>query len=113
MIYEVREYVPVAGRLKDVGDLFTSVVVPLFATYEMDVVQAGFTTIGDHCFNEFVYTMRFSDLADMERKWRAFLDDPTWISALAERERTGPLYQTIRRRVVDAAMFDEVLGAPR
>lgn len=110
MIYEVREYVPVAGRLGDVIDLFKSVVVPLFRKHEMKLVHAGFTTLGDNSFNELVYTMRFRDLAELERSWTAFILDPEWTAALAEREKTGPLYQAIRRRVTDAAPFDELLA---
>ncbi|MET7765662.1 NIPSNAP family protein [Streptomyces sp. NPDC005355] len=109
VIYEVREYVPVPGRLGDVVDLFRSVVIPLFRKHRMEITQAGCTTIGDNSFNELVYTMRFSDLAELERKWGAFLADPDWASALATREENGPLYQAIRRRVVDSALFDEVL----
>lgn len=110
MINEVREYTPMPGRLDDVIDLFKTVLIPLFRRHDMEVVQAGFTTIGDNCFNELVYTMRFSDLADMERKWTAFLTDPDWPTALAERERSGPLYQAIRRRVVNSDPFDELLN---
>lgn len=109
MIYEVREYVPVAGRFGDVVDLFTSVVVPLFRKHAMEITQVGYTTIGDNSFNEIVYTMRFSDLAELERKWGTFLADPDWRSALAVREEIGPLYQAIRRRVVDSALFEGVL----
>lgn len=106
MIYEVREYVPVAGRFQDVVDLFTSVVVPLFKKHGMEMTQAGFTTIGDKCFNEIVYTMRFSGLAELERKWGAFLADPDWKAALASREENGPLYHSIRRRVIDSTIFE-------
>jgi len=110
MIYEVREYVPVPGRLGDVVDLFGSVVIPLFDKHEMKMTQVGYTTIGDNSFNELVYTMRFADLAELERKWGAFLADPAWTSALASREENGPLYQVIRRRVVDSSPFEGVLS---
>ncbi|MDK3016843.1 NIPSNAP family protein [Pseudodonghicola flavimaris] len=109
MINEIREYTPMPGRLGDVIDLFGTVLIPLFRRHGMEVVQAGVTTIGDSCFNELVYTMRFSDLAEMERKWAAFLTDPEWPAALAEREKSGPLYQAIRRRVVDTGAFDSLL----
>lgn len=71
----------------------------------MPIVQAGFTTFGDHSFNEIVYTLRFDDLAELERKWAAFLADADWQAALAEREAERPLYQTIRRRVVNGDPF--------
>lgn len=112
MIYEVREYTPMPGRLDDVIDLFKTTVIPLFHRYRMELVQAGYTTIGDSSFNELVYTMRFADLADLERRWAGFLADPDWTSAFSEREKAGPLYQAIRRRVTDSAPFDELLNPP-
>lgn len=108
MIYEVREYVPVAGRLGDVIDLFKSAVVPLFRKHEMELVHVGFTTLGDNSFNELIYTMRFRDLAELEGKWAAFLQDPEWNAAFSEREKAGPLYRAIRRRVTDGGPFDEL-----
>lgn len=106
MIHEVREYTPMPGRLGDVIDLFKSVVIPLFRRHDMDLVHVGMTTIGENSFNELVYTMRFADLAELERKWAAFLADPDWTAALANREKSGPLYQAIRRRTVDSGPFD-------
>lgn len=111
MIYEVREYIPMPGRLNDVIDMFKTVVVPLFRRHSMDIVQAGYTTIGDNSFNELVYTMQFSDLADLELKWKAFLNDPDWAAALTDREKSGPLYQAIRRRTLESSPFDELLKA--
>lgn len=110
MIYEVREYTPMPGRLGDVIDLFKTVVIPLFRRHDMEIVQAGFTTIGDSSFNELVYTMRFEDLADLERKWKAFLADPEWGPAFMDREKTRPLYQAIRRRIADSTPFDDLLS---
>jgi hypothetical protein len=109
LIYEMREYVPMPGRLGDVVDLFHTVVIPLFGKHEMEISQMGCTSIGDNSYNEFVYTMRFSNLAELERKWGAFLADPHWASALASREVSGPLYQSIRRRIIDSTLFDQML----
>ncbi|MFE3998386.1 NIPSNAP family protein [Nocardioides sp. YIM B13467] len=109
MIYEVREYVPTAGRLGDVVDLFKTEVVPLFKKHEMELVHVGFTTLGDNSFNELIYTMRFRDLAELETKWAAFIKDPQWDAAFSKREKSGPLYQAIRRRVTDAGPFEELL----
>jgi hypothetical protein len=112
LIYEMREYVPMPGRLRDVVDLFHTVVIPLFDKHEMVISQMGCTTIGDNSYNEFVYTMRFSDLAELERKWGAFIADPHWEPALASREVDGPLYQSIRRRIIDSTPFDQMLDIP-
>ena len=69
MIYEVREYVPVAGRLEDVMDLFKSAVVPLFRKHEMELVHVGFTTLGDNSFNELIFdATRKPDYAASKRR---------------------------------------------
>ncbi|MDP9888661.1 NIPSNAP family protein [Pseudarthrobacter enclensis] len=109
----MREYVPMPGRLGDVVDLFHTVVIPLFDKHEMEISQMGCTSLGDNSYNEFVYTMRFANLAELERKWGAFLADPQWASALADREASRPLYQTIRRRIIDSSLFDQVLDASK
>lgn len=94
------------GRLPDVIALFHEDVIPLFRKHGMEFSQAGYTILGDNCFNEFVYTMRFADLAELEAKWGAFLVDPAWGSAFAAREAKGPLYRSIRRRIIDTSQFD-------
>ncbi len=109
MINEVREYVPMPGRLGDAMDLLKTTVFPLFRRHNMKVVQAGFTTLGDHSFGEIVYTMRFENLAELEEKWNAFLADPDWAPALAAREKDGPLYKSIKRRVLNADPFEDAL----
>ncbi|NMO94029.1 NIPSNAP family protein [Actinomycetospora sp. TBRC 11914] len=109
MLYEVREYVAVPGRLPALVARFNDHTFRLFARYGMEVVDIGLTTIGDNSFNEIVYTMRFDDLADMERKWAQFTSDPEWVAVFAETEAEGPLIQSMRRRVLDAGAFS---GAP-
>ena len=103
MIYEVREYVAVPGRLGAVVELFTSATVPMLAKHGMELVSAGRTLIGEHSWGELVYTLRFDDLADLEQKWGAMLADPGWIEALTAAEAAGPLFATMRRRVLDGA----------
>ena len=100
------------GRLPDVIAFFHEDVLPLFRKHGMDFSHMGITTLGDNCFSEFVYTMRFADLAELESKWGAFVADPGFGSALAARETTGPLYRSIRRRIIDTSQFDSLTGNP-
>ena len=98
------------GRLDDAIDLLKTAVFPLFRRHDMEVVQAGMTILGDKSFGELIYTMQFADLAELELKWNAFLSDPEWAAALAKVERKGPLYQSIRRRVVSNGPFEDLLS---
>jgi hypothetical protein len=107
MLYEVREYVATPGRLESLITRFNEHAFRLFDKHQMDLVQIGVTSVGDHSFNEVVYTLRFTDVADMEHKWGEFLRDPEWIAAFRASEAEGPLVQSMRRRLVDASSFGE------
>lgn len=109
MIFEVREYVAVPGRLPAIIDLFNNHTAPTFIRYDMELVSAGRTLIGENSFGELVYTLRFADLAELESKWTQMLSDPDWQEAFADAERDGALIQTMRRRVIDD---DPIEAAP-
>jgi NIPSNAP len=98
------------GRLGDIVELFQQVVIPLFRKHGMVCSQIGTTAIGDRCFGELVYVMRFASLSEMDEKWRTFLADSDWQSAISAKETGAPLYQSIRRRVIDSSEFDATLG---
>lgn len=105
LLYELREYVAVPGRLPALIKRFNGVAIPLFAKHGMELVQIGRTSIGENSFNELVYTLRFDDSDDMERKWSAFAQDPEWIAAETASEAQGPLIQTLKRRLLDPGPF--------
>ena len=107
MLYEVREYVAMPGRLASLITRFNEHTFRLFDKHQMDLVQIGVTSVGDHSFNEVVYTLRFADLADMEHKWGEFVRDPEWVAAFRASEAEGPLVQSMRRRLVDGSSFGE------
>jgi hypothetical protein len=105
VLYELREYVAVPGRLPVLIERFNTTTIPLFAKHGMELVQIGRTSIGERSFGELVYTLAFADLADMDAKWAAFVQDPEWVAAEAASETDGPLIQTLRRRVLDPSPF--------
>ena len=107
MIYEVREYVAVPGRLPAIVKMFNEHTIRLFAKHDMELVNIGRTWIGDHSYNELVYTMRFADVAELEAKWSGFLQDPEWVEVLTANEAEGPMVQAMRRRLLDSAPFGE------
>ncbi|MED5803833.1 NIPSNAP family protein [Gordonia sp. Z-3] len=112
MLYEVREYVAVPGRLPAIIDLFNQHTIRLFAKHDMDLIQVGRTWIGENSYNELVYTLRFSDVAELEKKWEMFLQDPEWVAELTAREAEGPMVASMRRRLVDPGPFADAEGLP-
>jgi NIPSNAP protein len=105
VIYEVREYTTVPGRMPALVKRFNEHTFGFFKRHGMDLEFISLTAVGDNSNNELVYVLRFADYADMEHKWAAFQADPDWRRARAESEEDGPIVARIVRRVLDPAPF--------
>lgn len=89
MVYELRIYEAVPGRMKDVIDRFTNHTVGFFKKHGIKATLFLEPVIGTS--NQLVYLVEWNSLAERETKWEAFQSDPAWIAARAESEKGGPL----------------------
>jgi NIPSNAP len=107
MIYEMRVYRCVPGRLPALLNRFANTTLKLWDKH--GIKQAGFwtTLIGDSN-RELVYMLAWESLADRERKWNAFMSDQTWISARAESEKDGPILENISNQILQPTAFSAV-----
>jgi hypothetical protein len=105
VIYEVREYTTVPGRMPALVKRFREHTLGLFARHGMECTFISLTELGDNSTNELVYVMRFDDYADMAGKWAAFMSDPEWREVKQASEADGPIVAGIRRRVLNPAAF--------
>ena len=107
MIYEMRIYRTVPGRLPTLLQRFEKVTLELWKKH--GIRQAGFwtTLIGDSN-HELTYLLAWESLAEREKKWTAFMGDPQWISARAESERDGPIIQNARNQILQPTAFSAV-----
>ena len=105
MIYELREYTAVPGRLPALIERFNTATCRIFRKHGMDLVFLSRTELGDDSKNEVVYVLRFDSYDDLQRKWAAFLADPEWQQTAARSEEAGPLVARVRRRVLTFADF--------
>ena len=79
MLYELRIYHCVPGRLPDLLKRFDTITLGIWKRHGIE--QAGFwtTAIGDS--NQALhYLLKWESLADREKKWNAFQADPEWHS---------------------------------
>ena len=106
MIYEIREYTTVPGRMPALVKRFNEHTLRLFQRHGMDLDFISLTAVGDNSNNELVYVLRFADYAELERKWAAFMSDPEWQRARAESEVDGPIVARINRRILNPAPFE-------
>jgi hypothetical protein len=107
VIYEIREYTTVPGRMPDLVRRFTDHTLGLFERHGIEVEFISLTAVGDNSNNELVYVLRFDDLADLERKWAAFQADQDWQQARAASEEDGALVARISRRVLNPGPFGD------
>ena len=105
MIYEIREYTTLPGRMPALVKRFNDDTLPIFARMGMEVTFMSLTELGDDSTNELVYVMRFDSYDDMATKWAAFQADPDWRAARAASEADGPIVARISRRVLNPGPF--------
>lgn len=94
MIYEMRIYRCLPGRLPALLKRFETVTLKLWDKH--GIKQAGFfTTLIGESNQELTYFLAWDSLADREKKWAAFQSDPDWISARAKTEEDGQIVGNI------------------
>jgi hypothetical protein len=107
MIYELREYTVIPGRMPELVKRFNDYTLRLFKKHNIDCVFCSLTAIGENSHNELIYVVRFESSADRDEKWATFVADPEWVEALelSEKAAGGPLVSSIRNRILSPAAF--------
>ena len=103
MIYELRVYDTVPGKLPALNDRFAKITMSYFDKHAIKVV--GFWTDVIGTTNRLTYMIAFDDLAQRERAWTAFLADADRQRAFAETERDGPLVARIRNTIMQPTAY--------
>ena len=98
MIYELRIYDTVPGRLPALNERFANHTVGFFEKHNIHVV--GFWTEDIGTSNRLVYMLGYDSLADREAKWSAFQADPGWHKVRAESEVDGPINALVRNMIL-------------
>ena len=107
MIYEMRIYRCVPGRLPALLKRFETATLKIWEKH--GIKQAGFftTLIGDSN-QELTYFLAWDSLAEREKKWAAFMADPDWMKARAESEADGQIVGNIVSQILTPTAFSSV-----
>ena len=89
MLYELRIYEIAPGRMKAIVDRFANITLGFFKKHGIKPVLFWEPVIGTS--NQLIYLLEWDSLAERERCWDAFMNDPEWLAARAETEREGPI----------------------
>jgi hypothetical protein len=107
MIYEMRTYRCMPGRLPALVKRFDTITIKLWEKH--GIRQAGFfTTVLGVSNQELLYFLAWESLAEREKKWGAFMSDPEWISKRAETEKDGPIVANIVSQILQPTSFSSV-----
>ena len=107
MLYELRVYTCIPGRLPALLKRFETATLEIWAKH--GIKPAGFWTVQiGESNNDLIYLLAWESLADREQKWSAFQADPAWISARAESERDGPIIGSIKSTILQPTAFSTV-----
>jgi hypothetical protein len=101
MIYELRTYQVVPGKMKALNDRFANITVPLFEKHGMKVIGFWETAIGEATTTELIYMLAFEDLGHYQRAWDAFIADPEWQAAKEQTETDGPLVNLAGSKIIE------------
>ena len=107
MLYELRVYHCMPGRLPDLLKRFDTITLNIWERH--GIRQAGFWTVEiGNSNHDLYYMLAWESLAEREQKWSAFQADPEWIKARAETEANGPIVETITNEILKPTAFSSV-----
>ncbi len=107
MIYELRVYRCVPGRLPALLKRFDTITLKLWEKH--GIRQAGFwTTVIGASNRDLTYLLAWESLAERETKWTAFVADPEWIAASQASEADGQIIENITSQILKPTMFSIV-----
>ena len=107
MIYELRVYHAVPGRLPDLLKRFDTITLKIWQRHGIE--QAGFWTVLVGDSNQALYyLLKWESLAEREAKMGKFGADPDWLAARAKTEENGPIVASITNTMLTPTTFSSV-----
>jgi len=107
MLYEMRVYYCVPGRLPALNKRFSEVTIKIWE--RMGIRPVGFFTdyIGEHN-QKLTYFLAWESLAERETKWNAFQADPEWQKKRAESEADGAIVAQITNSILSPTAYSQL-----
>jgi hypothetical protein len=107
MLYELRIYECVPGRLPDLNKRFDTITLKIWERH--GIKQAGFwTTLIGESNQTLYYMLQWDSLADREKKWNAFQADPEWHAARAKTEENGAIVANVKNFILGPTPYSSV-----
>lgn len=99
MIYELRTYTAMPGRLPDLNRRFAEITLGFFERHGIKVIGFWTNELGGSS-DQLIYMLGYDSLADREAKWGAFATDQERLAKFAETEKNGPLVRRLTAQIL-------------
>ncbi len=99
MLYELRIYHAVPGKLNALSKRFETITTKIWEKHGIRPIGFWTVLIGESN-NDLYYLLEWENLAEREQKWTAFMSDPEWIRERSESEGNGPLYRYVTNTIL-------------
>ncbi|KAK0306836.1 hypothetical protein LTR01_006132 [Friedmanniomyces endolithicus] len=107
MIYELRIYTTVTGRMPNLLARFENHTLKIWEKH--GIKQVGFwTTLVGPDANDLTYMLAWESLADREQKWNAFMADSDWQEAKAASEKDGIINAKVANSFLTPTKFSAI-----
>jgi hypothetical protein len=104
MIYELRTYTCLPGKMPIVLKRFETATLGLFRKHGIKHGPLFTVAVGDDNL-QIKYILEWESLAQRDKAWTDFRNDPGWAQALAESEKDGPVVARISNELLTALPF--------
>jgi len=104
MLYELRTYHAMPGKLAALVKRFETTTIHLFEKHGIKQVGFWTTAIGESN-QDLIYILKWDSLDDRAKRFAAFQQDPEWVSARAKSEADGPLVASLQNQILAPTAF--------
>ena len=104
MLYELRIYHCMPGKLAAVVARFENATVKLFEKHGIQPVGFWTVVIGESNADLY-YILKWDSLDERQKKFAAFQADPDWIAARNKSEEAGPIVASISNTILTPTNF--------
>jgi hypothetical protein len=104
MIYELRVYTCLPGRLPALLKRFEDITLGFWGRHGIRQVGFWTTEIGANN-HELTYMLAWESLAEREEKWNAFQADPDWLTQRAATETPDRIVREISNQILKPTAF--------
>jgi hypothetical protein len=99
MIFELRTYTAMPGRLPDLNRRFRDHTTKIWARMGWNMVGFWTYKFGGHS-DQLVYMLAWPDMATRDQQFAAFQSDPEWLASREASEQNGPLVARISSEIL-------------